>query len=579
MQSLKAQVAACESRLTLAEKARADRAASFLSNGAPSYQMADLPQIYCHNDESVYQYGELLTDTLAGWVADGFLAGPFKSPPFPRFRVNPIKVVVKPDKVRPVLNVSSPIGASFNDNICIDAMEKVVMSSAKKFSESVLEAGKGALMTKTDKKDAYKNVPCNLKDLRLQGLQWGGRYFVELYQIFGSKAAAANYDTLDNTSVSLAKAGCEIPKKFVHRQLDDTPAVGPASKPWLSDFTTSLFSVCNQLGFKLAPECPKFEKAFTMSTRGKVLGIFLDTMSLSWSLPLEKSDEYLSMVLGCLQGANLSLEAAESLLGKLNFVTSMAPFMKTFKVNLQIFLATLKEAHLSSLELTAELRRDLEIWAVFLFDSREGLPIPSPRTAPPLRHKTVTTDASGWQNDHNGPIDAGIGVVVRDEDGELSFVSQTLWSFAEGTSLIDSLGKHLGSKTTSLELTGLVLAVLQLGNDIAGQHVVFQVDNIGCHYIWPKGYSNTDRLASVLARLLVLLEAKLCMNVHVMHHPRMSSWESCLADRLSRERSTTSSDKLLLSSFRVPPLQRDFAAWMRNPSEDWDMPLNVISNF
>ena len=109
----------------------------------------------------------------------GFVAGPFSAPPLPLFRVNPLMVVEQKGKIRPVINVSSPPGRSFNDNINLTSMEKVFMSSPKKFSYSVLAAGKNSIMTKFDMKDAYKNVPCNIADLRLQGFQWGGKYFAE----------------------------------------------------------------------------------------------------------------------------------------------------------------------------------------------------------------------------------------------------------------------------------------------------------------------------------------------------------------------------------------------------------------
>ncbi len=333
------------------------------------------------------------------------------------------------------------------------------------------------------------------------------------------------------------------------------------------------------MGLKLAADCPKLEKAFTLSTKGKVLGIMFDTVKLAWSLPEDKCLEYVSMISDALSLNELSLFNAESLLGKLNFVTSMAPFMRTFKANLQILIATMLEAGLSSLPLPLELVSDLRTWAAFLTDSLSFIPIAAPRSAPPLRHKTITTDASGWKASAGKSLDAGLGVVVIDEEGELSWASQTFWGFPDGSDLADSSGKFLGCKTTSLELTGLLVAILQLGNDLQGQHVVMQVDNIGCHYVWPKGYSTSDRLASVLARLLCLLEAKLCMSLHVVHHPRMSSWESCLADRLSRARTTTASDQLLLRSFRPPPLQHDFMEWMQNPREDWDMPLRVVKNF
>ena len=95
-------------------------------------------------------------------------------------------------KVRPVLNVSSPPGRSFNENIDQASMERVYMSSAQKFSYSIITAGRGGIMTKFDMKDAYKNVPCNIEDLRLQGFEWCGKYFAELLQIFGAKSAVPN---------------------------------------------------------------------------------------------------------------------------------------------------------------------------------------------------------------------------------------------------------------------------------------------------------------------------------------------------------------------------------------------------
>ena len=68
------------------------------------------------------------------------------------------------------------------------------MSSAKKFGQSLLDAGEGAKMTKFDMQNAYKIVPCNMKDLRLQGFKWAGRFFVETTQPFRAIKAVSNYD-------------------------------------------------------------------------------------------------------------------------------------------------------------------------------------------------------------------------------------------------------------------------------------------------------------------------------------------------------------------------------------------------
>ena len=112
---------------------------------------------------------------------------------------------------------------------------------------------------------------------------------------------------------------------------------------------------------------------------------------------------------------------------------------------------------------------------------------------------------------------------------------------------------------------------------LTDQTVVVQVDNIGCHFAWKNGYARSDNMASILVRTLVLLSEFLNCKVIVNHHPRESSWEIKLADRLSRESSTTSQDRKLVQSFQRRNLPSVFSVWMENPSEDWDLPKKIMS--
>jgi len=59
----------------------------------------------------------MMTDTIAYWVKNKMVAGPFKAPPFSEFRENPLMAVPQKQKVRPVLNLSAPKGRSLNDAI------------------------------------------------------------------------------------------------------------------------------------------------------------------------------------------------------------------------------------------------------------------------------------------------------------------------------------------------------------------------------------------------------------------------------------------------------------------------------
>ena len=105
------------SKMTITEKKRADRAISDLTNGTEAYHMSALPPMNSVNAKSAVENGELLTDTIATWIKKGFVAGPFDSPPMPGFCANPLGVVTRNGKIRPILNMSGPKGASFNDNV------------------------------------------------------------------------------------------------------------------------------------------------------------------------------------------------------------------------------------------------------------------------------------------------------------------------------------------------------------------------------------------------------------------------------------------------------------------------------
>ena len=225
---------------TFAQVRRANTVVKNLIYGAPTYQMSSLPSLDDSNCPSAVKYGKDVTDCVATWVKSGFAAGPFISPPLKNFRCNSLMAVPQDNKVRPVLNVSSPKGRSMNDNIDITKLETVQMTSATAFGYSICEAGKGAIMSKFDVVAAYKQMPAKLEDYRLQGFRWLNRFFVEIKQIFGAISSVSNYDQLGRTVLDITLSKCEIPKKLVHRQLDDVPVVAPANSGWCEQFSIIL---------------------------------------------------------------------------------------------------------------------------------------------------------------------------------------------------------------------------------------------------------------------------------------------------------------------------------------------------
>ena len=58
-----------------------------------------------------------------------FVLGPYSNPPLDDFRANSMFAVIQNDKVRPIVNMSSPPGKSFNDAVVL--LPKIEMSSSK----------------------------------------------------------------------------------------------------------------------------------------------------------------------------------------------------------------------------------------------------------------------------------------------------------------------------------------------------------------------------------------------------------------------------------------------------------------
>ncbi len=197
------------------------------------------------------------------------MAGPFASIPVPGFRANPLMAVTRKGTVRPIINLSAPKGASFNENVNTYSLEKVHMATAQSFGYAVRKCGKNAIMSKFDKKDAYKLIPAKKEDWNKQGFSWLGRYFIELQQIFGGVPSVFNFDRLGNTILCLALAESKIPKHLVFRTLDDVPAVAPDGSTWCKEFSVNYKKVCKSANIKIATDCPNQEKAFTNQREGK----------------------------------------------------------------------------------------------------------------------------------------------------------------------------------------------------------------------------------------------------------------------------------------------------------------------
>jgi hypothetical protein len=105
-----------------------------------------------------------------------------------------------------------------------------------------------------------------------------------------------------------------------------------------------------------------------------------------------------------------------------------------------------------------------------------------------------------------------------------------------------------------------------------------KVDNISCVFGWENGYAKNDVCASIIIRAMMLVTSFLGIHLTVKHLPRVSNWEAEKVDRMSRRSTTTIEDSKLLDQFVFRDWPESLKIWLQNPTEDWDLPLNILQD-
>ena len=571
-------------RMARTEFIRAKKVLKNLQEGAEAFQKNPLPPLIAKNAKNTSTYGRHLTDTIATWVKKGFVAGPFDTPPMPGFRANPLGVVVRNGKVRPILNMSGPVGASFNDNVDETRLERLHMGTAKQFGKILRESGKGAKFSKFDIQDAYKLIPARTEDLRLQGYQWLGKYFIETRMSFGGKPSPTNFDSLAKTKDLLVCISSNTPKFRVKRALDDSPCVAPANSGIVERFSEDMKSICKELNIPLAANCPKAEKAFELVTRGTVLGIGFDSTDMTWYLSDEKAEK---IVRRCLDGARaglLDLHQVQKIMGSVNDLAQMCPLLKCHQRSGNEFLAKFGGDRKILKAPPEKMKKDLEVVAKVAESAKSGLPIMEILNRPGLAALIFYSDAAGasftmvkgkrmlHNNEEKGAACIG-GSCLEDIWGW----SRLTWPGNLITELRDEKGCWFGSKSTTLESVGILMALIAFPDKIRGKQLVFKVDNSAVMWGWQSGYVKNDETATEILKSIRYLSGCMGTRVFIEHVDRMSNEMASLADELSRrERSKCGERQKALSKAEFREVKGFLLQWLEDPCGQSELCLELL---
>lgn len=261
----------------------------------------------------------------------------------------------------------------------------------------------------------------------------------------------------------------------------------------------------------------------------------------------------------------------------------MYQLLKVFRFNLLKLLNSFNGNKNISKIVPTRVKWDLWIWKKAVRDAANGFPLKEAEHGAPWTAVQFISDAAGaaltWEKGvcQNITVLGDRGVSSLGYRGEDIFFAKTLFwpkNLLFGTK--DCNGTAFGCKSTTLETVGLLLPFLSIPNELKGKHIVLEVDNLAVVYSWEKKYSKNDAETSLLIRCLHVLEAYLECRIHVVHCRRLSTEMASLADRLSRQSTTSPKDFGKISHLNNRIDCNPVTDWLGSPLLNWELPNQIV---
>ena len=550
-----------------------------LKHGADSFvDESLLPGMSSDNSPTMEnsQVGSQYTDVLCTMIKNKLVAGPFTHPPFKDFRSNPLFTVQQETKFRPILNLSHPPKASYNDAICTDQIRKIEMCTITQVATLIKKFGSEAILSKIDQRNAYKNIPSKRSQWRLVGFYWLGKYFVELRLVFGSGSAPANYDDFSGAFTAMVAADSLTNPEFLLRQLDDQICITPSLEQNKA-FVESYLHHAKEINLSLAG-FDEPDKSFAFKSSGKILGVIFDAKTSSWKFDDSKISRFQLILLQAKNKPRCSINLLQRVIGVMNTVLQLCPVLKGFRTPI---INDLRRAYSKSpVILSQGSVYCLHSWLKMFSDLKNYFPIPDFSISIPKDVLCVISDAAGLSQTENYDHKIGVGAAAYVSSTTNIFTAcSEYWDPKFIKHTYDANNKFIGNKTTTLEVMGTILILFKCAHLLKNSMVRIQCDNIAVVYGLLNGRSKEDVWASMFISAIIYVTSCLECKIIPEHCPRLSSTPAVIADLLSRD---DSKGREMVKRLRVPVTSgwpKSIVSWMKNPTYNEVFKQELLEDF
>ena len=481
----------------------------------------------CKNLQSSERNPDIVTDLLHSEVEKGYLIGPYCSPPFDLFRINPIGLVQGKysKKYRIIVDLSAPHNDSNNAslNSLIDKSEYSL--SYVRLDDAIAairEFGEGTILSKTDIVDAFKLIPIAPHLWKFHGVKWKGNYYFYKRLCFGSRSSPKIFTLLSEAIHWIATTNYGIERLFY--LLDDFLAV---TRPTGDGYRTMalLTLIFGRLNIPLHPTKtvgPVFDIEY--------LGIFLNSVEMKAYLPLEKVNRISSLLQEFSIRHSVMKRELLSLLGHLNFASRVIVPGRSFVSYLLRVAASVKLLH-HHVYLNQACLRDMAMWSRFL-QQWNGISFFYDTDITYSADMELYTDASG----------IGYGGIFKQQ-----------WFSEYWPNEMPKLGEK-DMSIAYMELVPIVTAVVLWSPQWSGKRILFHCDNEATVAIIKKGRS-TSHIIMNLMRRLTWCTAKYHFIVHAQHVPGKQNSISDALSRFQFDRFRKLAPQAELHPTQIPPVK------------------------
>ena len=289
----------------------------------------------------------------ANRVAGPFLESPFHEPVFSPLGLVPKKIA---GEFRVIHHLSYPEGSSVNDGIP-KSESTVQYTSISEAIKIIVKFGSNCYLAKSDIQSAFRIIPVSPNDYHLLGFKWKNRCYFDRCLPMGASSSCAIFERFSTALEWIVKN--YITNTAVLHVLDDFLFISPKFEDCQSALRIFL-RLCSDIGIPIAND--KTVGPFTILP---FLGIELNTVSMSASLPQDKIEKFMSLINKFLSSSNVTLKELQSLNGMLNFACGIIAPARAFSRRMyNLSKGVTKSFH--KIKMTNSVKSDLKVWQEFL---------------------------------------------------------------------------------------------------------------------------------------------------------------------------------------------------------------------